>query len=183
MPLGGVGAATIAGKIHVISGRGPDGKPVNTHMVYDPEADTWSEAAPLPLARDHLAIVAARGKIHAIGGRLGATVDKTGQHDVYDPATNSWSTAAPMLTPRSAPAGLFYHGKILVLGGELAQHLRRERGLRARDGKMGDADPDARRTAQFRRCRHRTQCVFRRRLAQARGRRRPTGQLLMFTLP
>src|ERR1019366_886348 len=91
-----------------------------THVVYDPVADRWSEAAPLPKARDHLGVIAVGGKIHAIGGRLGATVDRTGQHDVYDPATDSWSSAAPMPTPRSSVASTIYRGMILVAGGELS---------------------------------------------------------------
>jgi N-acetylneuraminic acid mutarotase len=119
-PLGSIGATAIDGKIHVIAGRGPDGKTVDTHAVYDPATDTWSKAAALPKARDHLGVIAVDGKIHVIAGRLGATVDRTGEHDIYDPATNSWSAGPPLLTPRSAVATAFYHGMIMVLGGELA---------------------------------------------------------------
>ena len=103
----------------MIGGRSLDGKTTTMHAVYDPASDSWSDAAPLPLARDHLGVVAAEGKIHVIGGRLNLPVDRTGQHDVYDPATNSWSSAAPLPTPRSAVATALYHGMILVLGGEL----------------------------------------------------------------
>jgi hypothetical protein len=35
-----------------------------------------------------MAVVAAEGKIHAIGGRLPAR-DRTDMHDIYDPATNT----------------------------------------------------------------------------------------------
>jgi N-acetylneuraminic acid mutarotase len=73
----------------------------------------------LPKARDHMAVVAAEGKIHAIGGRLAGPADRTGQHDVYDPETNSWTSAAPLPTPRSGVAAVLYKGMILVLGGEL----------------------------------------------------------------
>ncbi len=172
MPLGGVGAAVIDGKIYVIAGRGPDGKPVNMHAVFDPATDTWSEAAPLPLARDHLAVVAADGKIHAIGGRLGATVDKTGQHDVYDPVTDAWSSAAPLPTPRSAPAGVLYHGLILVLGGELAPKTYVENeGYDLKSGKWVNSRADAGGASQFRQRRHRTGRLFRGRIAEARRRR------------
>jgi N-acetylneuraminic acid mutarotase len=123
---GSVGAAVLDGKIHVIGGRGLDGKTVTTHAVYDPVTGQWSEAAPLPRARDHMALVAAEGKIHAIGGRLGATVNKSDQHDVYDPATDSWSSAAPLKTARSGVAGVLYRGMILVLGGELAPNTHPE---------------------------------------------------------
>src|SRR5262249_61866721 len=107
------------GKIHVIGGRGLDKVTVVTHEVYAPQSGKWSEAAPLPLARDHMAVVAVAGKIHAIGGRLTGPADRTGRHDVYDPATNSWSDAAPLPTPRSGVAGTLYKDMILVVGGGL----------------------------------------------------------------
>ena len=89
-----------------------------THEVYDPSTGTWSEAAPLPRPRDHMAVVAGEGKIHAIGRRLTGPADRTGQHDVYDPATNTWTSAEPLPTARSGVAAALYRGSILVLGGE-----------------------------------------------------------------
>jgi hypothetical protein len=118
-PRGSAGAAVVGGKIHVFGGRDIDGKVLATHEVYDPSTGTWSDAAPLPLARDHMAVVAADGKIHAIGGRIGGAVQRVAQHDIYDPATDTWTSAAPLPTPRSGLAGAYYRGLILVLGGEL----------------------------------------------------------------
>ena len=71
---------------HAIGGRGLDGIVMATHEVFDPKTNTWSEAAPLPTARDHMAVVAVDGKIHVIGGRFKGPLERTGQHDVYDPA-------------------------------------------------------------------------------------------------
>jgi N-acetylneuraminic acid mutarotase len=65
-----------------------------------------------------MALVAADGKLHAIGGRFTSPVDRTGEHDVYDPATNSWTDAAPLPTPRSGLSYTLYKGLIMVLGGE-----------------------------------------------------------------
>jgi N-acetylneuraminic acid mutarotase len=108
----------VNGKIHAIGGRDPERKTVATHEVYDPATNTWSMAAPLPLARDHLGIAVVAGRIHVFGGRTDATVDNTGRHDVYDPATNNWSTAAPLITPRSAGATFYLDGRIVYSGGE-----------------------------------------------------------------
>jgi Kelch motif/Galactose oxidase, central domain len=117
VPRGAAGAARVGNKIHVIGGRGLDGFVLATHEVFDPQSSSWTEAAPLPAARDHM--VAADGKLHVIGGRFKGPADRTGEHDVYDPATDKWTSAAPLPTPRSGLASAYYHGSILVLGGEL----------------------------------------------------------------
>lgn len=67
-----------------------------------------------------MALVAAEGKLHAVGGRFGASNDKTDMHDIYDPATNSWTSGPPLPTARSGLAYTLYRNLILVLGGELA---------------------------------------------------------------
>jgi N-acetylneuraminic acid mutarotase len=103
----------------VIGGRGLDGVVVAAHEVFDPQSQTWTEAAPLPTARDHMVVIAADGKIHAIGGRLSSPINRTDAHDIYDPATDTWTGGAPLPTPRSGLAGANYRGLILVLGGEL----------------------------------------------------------------
>jgi hypothetical protein len=92
---------------------------VAAHEVFDPRSGGWTDAAPLPTARDHMVVIAVDGKIHVIGGRLKSPVDRTGEHDIYDPATDKWTSGAPLPTPRSGLASAYYHGLILVLGGEL----------------------------------------------------------------
>ena len=116
---GAASAATVDGKIHVIGGRGPDGIVVAAHEVFDLQSGTWTDAAQLPIARDHMAVIAVDGKIHAIGGRTGRPVDRTDRHDVYDPVSDKWISAAPLPTSRSGLASAYYRGLILVLGGEL----------------------------------------------------------------
>lgn len=119
VPRGAAGAAPAGGKIHVVGGRGPDGVVVGAHEVFDTQSSIWSEAPALPMARDHLVVIAVDEKIHVIGGRVKRPADRTGEHDVFDPATNKWTSAAPLPTPRSGLASAYYHGLILVLGGEL----------------------------------------------------------------
>lgn len=122
---GSVGVAVLDGKIHVIGGRVTNDSDdwhtngvVGTHDVYDPATDKWTQAAPLPRARDHMVVVAVDGKIHAIGGRFGHNDDMTDLHDVYDPATGAWASAPPLPTARGGVSGTVYKGLILVLGGE-----------------------------------------------------------------
>jgi N-acetylneuraminic acid mutarotase len=124
-PRGSVSAAVLDGKIHVIGGRvtTADGDwhsngVVATHEVYDPATGKWTEAAPLPKARDHMVVAAIDGKIHAIGGRFAGNDDMIDWHDVYDPATKSWTSAPPLPTARGGVSGTVYKGMILVVGGE-----------------------------------------------------------------
>ena len=122
---GSVGAAALDGRIHAIGGRVTtesgdwhSAGVVATHEVYDPATGRWSEATPLPKARDHMVVVAAGGRIHAIGGRFGGNDDMVDWHEVYDPATRSWTTAAPLPTARGGVAGTLCGDLILVTGGE-----------------------------------------------------------------
>jgi N-acetylneuraminic acid mutarotase len=124
-PRGSVSAAVLDGKIHVIGGRvtTADGDwhsngVVATHEVYDPATGKWTEAAPLPKARDHMVVAAIDRKIHAIGGRFAGNDDMIDWHDVYDPATKSWTSAPPLPTARGGVSGTVYKGMILVVGGE-----------------------------------------------------------------
>src|SRR5262249_46100359 len=62
-PLGALGVAVLDGQIHVIGGRKRDHELVDTHQVYDPANGRCRDAAPLPLARDHLAGLPAGAKL------------------------------------------------------------------------------------------------------------------------
>ena len=156
------------GKIYAIGGRNPAGQTVATHQVYDPATNTWSERAPLPKARDHMAVVAAEGKIHAVGGRFGASNEPTDMHDIYDPATNSWTAGPPLPTARSGLAYTLYQGSDSGVGRRAcAQHVRPERGLRPENQKLEDARPNARGPAWDRRCNHRRTCLHRCRIVEA----------------
>jgi N-acetylneuraminic acid mutarotase len=124
-PRGSVSATVLDGKIHAISGRVTNATDdwhfngvVGTHEVYDPATDKWTQAAPLPKARDHLVVATVDRKIHAIGGRFGGNDDMSDLHDVYDPATKSWTSAPSLPTARGGASGTVYKGLILVLGGE-----------------------------------------------------------------
>ena len=89
-----------------------------THEAYDPASGKWTELAPLPRARDHLAVVAGGGRIHAVGGRLDASSQNTDFNDIYNPSTNAWQVGPPLPTARSGIAGVLYQDKIFIAGGE-----------------------------------------------------------------
>jgi hypothetical protein len=106
------------GKIYAIGGRSVEKTTVTTNEVYDPATDRWTELAPLPRARDHLAVVAGDAFIHAVGGRLNSPAENVALHDIFNPATNTWQSGPPMPTARSGIAGALYQNRIFVAGGE-----------------------------------------------------------------
>src|SRR5689334_7142947 len=65
-PLSGkraeIAAVALDGKLHALGGA-VDRSSVSNHDEYDPVADAWRVRAPLPEARDHLAVASANGKI------------------------------------------------------------------------------------------------------------------------
>lgn len=116
---GAISAVALDEVIHVVGGRGLDGKTVATHEVYDPHTARWSSAAPLPRARDHTGIAALGGMIHVFGGRTeDGGAYSIADHDVYDPRSDRWSKAAPLPVARSSGAFTVLDGKILFAGGE-----------------------------------------------------------------
>jgi hypothetical protein len=84
----GSGAAALGGRIFVVGGGTNDGAVTSVH-VYNPQTDTFSEAAPMPTARELLKVTELGGQLYAIGGvndtGFLATVER------YTPATDTYS--------------------------------------------------------------------------------------------
>jgi hypothetical protein len=55
---------------------------------------SWTMKAPIPLARNEVALAAVGGKIHVIGGGIKGVAGP--YHDEYDPVTDRWRTRAPL---------------------------------------------------------------------------------------
>ena len=78
--------------------------------------DTWSLLAPLPVAREMVAVDALGGLVYVAGGNSpsGPSVNV----DAYDPVTNSWSARPPLPRPRwFGNGGATLQGKLYVPGG------------------------------------------------------------------
>ncbi len=99
-PRGAAAAVILDGRIHLIGGASEptmERASVGWHEIYDPQADRWLPAKPLPGARDHVGCVAHGGLIHVIGGRFNTFEYNTDLHHVYLPERDTWEV-------RSAPA-------------------------------------------------------------------------------
>ncbi len=122
-----VSAAALDGKIYVVGGFS---RPSFSNVldfaisrdveVYDPVADAWSTAMPLPEGRHHAGIAVLDGFLYVIGGfaKSGFSVWHT-VNTVYqfDPVTQIWRERAPMPTARGALGVAVYQGRLYAIGG------------------------------------------------------------------
>jgi N-acetylneuraminic acid mutarotase len=115
-PVNAPAAVALDGRIYVIGGfSGTTNEPLADVEVYDPAANAWSRAAPLPAPRGGAAAVVLDGRVHVVGG--GNSVSTIADHSVYDPATNRWSAAAPLPRSEGSPAAVVQDGTLYVIGG------------------------------------------------------------------
>ena len=117
---GFLGTGVVDGMIYVIGGS-PNMREYDAATdvveVYDPAADEWRLAPPLPVGRADLTASVVDGRIYAIGGTEHVAVDALGVVEMYDPATGVWTRRADMPTPRLHLTGVAYKGEIYVIGG------------------------------------------------------------------
>jgi N-acetylneuraminic acid mutarotase len=113
---GGPGAAAVHDHIYVIGGFDTDDIATGAVDVYDPRADAWRHAAPMPTARGLLKVARVGGLLYAIGGR---DDDNTSLAAVerYDPRRNQWHAVAPLNEARGNPAVAVVDDAIVVVGG------------------------------------------------------------------
>ena len=77
----------------------------------------WTVLAPMPTARQGLAIAAVNDKIYAIGGLDSSDGSFLSTVEEYNPATNAWRTVAPMPTGRYSLAAAVVNDRIYAIGG------------------------------------------------------------------
>ena len=127
MPEGRFGHRMVAfeGRLYIVGGvpgartdpgGEPDGLEDGSILIYDPAANAWSAGSPMPLSRDHLAVVVVDGEIWAIGGRAGGV--NHARVDIYDPVADSWRDGPALPEPTSGAAEGIVNGVIYLSGGE-----------------------------------------------------------------
>lgn len=110
-------ATAWAGKMHVIGGYAEQRVDRPYHHVYDPAADRWAEAAPMPVGANHVGVVADAGRLYALGGFTEQNRAAHAGAFVYDIAADRWRPIAPLTRPRGAAAVIALEGRIHVIGG------------------------------------------------------------------
>lgn len=80
-------------------------------QLFDTEAGHWHTGAPLIRGTDNVAVVALRGRVHAIGGEARTA------HQIYDPAAGTWTLGPASPRIRFASAAAVLKGRLHVMGG------------------------------------------------------------------
>ncbi|MGK2285615.1 Kelch repeat-containing protein [Pedomonas sp. V897] len=115
------------GRIHLISGRSPtvegavrwdQQRDVDTHLVFDPAANRWSSARPIPGVRNSAAGAVIDGALYVVGGRTmeGGNMARL---DRYDPREDRWDALRPMPRAAGGLAAAVVDGSLIAFGGEV----------------------------------------------------------------
>jgi N-acetylneuraminic acid mutarotase len=76
----------------------------------------WETLAPMPTARQEVAVAAFGGHVWVIGG-FGSAAEPVATVERYDPATNSWDARPPLPTPVHHAAAVTVGDRLFVIGG------------------------------------------------------------------
>lgn len=122
-------ATALDGRMHLVGGYAEQRVDRPYHHVYDPAADAWLTAPPLPLGANHVGVAALDGRLYAIGGftaqnntphgRCFAARRSVDWHLAYDPADDRWAPCAPLPTGRDHTGIVELGGRIHVVGGRV----------------------------------------------------------------
>ena len=118
-PRNHLGAAVVAGNIHVVGGRVRGDMELTTHEIYDPAAGAWTVGPPVPTGRSGIAVVAHRERVYVFGGETVRALRSRTFDDAerFDPATSRWERLPPMPTARHGLGAASLGGAIHVLSG------------------------------------------------------------------
>jgi N-acetylneuraminic acid mutarotase len=118
-------AAVMAGRLHLVGGwnySNSASASVAHHSVFDLAAQSWSDAAPLAVARNAAGAAAIDGRLYVVGGRSpgirASDQQSLASLEVYSSSTGQWQSAAPMPTARGSLAVVAQGGRLYALGGE-----------------------------------------------------------------
>jgi N-acetylneuraminic acid mutarotase len=105
------------GRMHVVGGYGEGQVNRAYHTVYDPAANAWLDAAPLPRGANHVAVAADAGRVYAMGGFIEQNRRCDDKAFAYEVKEDRWREIAPLPRPRGAAAAVILDGKVHLIGG------------------------------------------------------------------
>jgi N-acetylneuraminic acid mutarotase len=120
MPLATAGhsAETVNGKIYIIGGSRSGVQQSQNVYEYDPNLNTFTQRASLPVGRTDHATAVINNKIYVFGGTE-PTVSESRRIDIYDPATNTWARGSNLPSGRTQLAAETSNNRIYIISGGL----------------------------------------------------------------
>ncbi len=108
-------AAVVDDKIVVVGGQANDALVPETEIF---DGTKWSDAAPLPTPREHLAAASDGRFVYAVGGRKRSSDQNTALLERYDAKSDSWRTLDSMPVATGSMGAAIVNGRLVVVGGE-----------------------------------------------------------------
>lgn len=114
LPLGldHASAATLDGRLYLSGGHSGGG---DSARVFRLDGTSWTELVQMRHARGGHALIAAAGRLYAIGGNTAAA--NVAPAEVYDPQSGQWSDLPALPAPRNHVAGFVYGANVCAAGG------------------------------------------------------------------
>lgn len=114
LPLGldHTAAATLDDHLYLGGGHSGGG---DSARLFRLDGGLWTELAPMRHARGGHALIAAAGRLYAIGGNTAAA--NVAPAEVYDPQSGRWSDLPALPAPRNHVAGFVYGPNVCAAGG------------------------------------------------------------------
>jgi serine/threonine protein kinase/N-acetylneuraminic acid mutarotase len=114
-PRAAAAAAVVGDKIVVVGGQAK-GKLVPETEVFD--GTRWTDVAPIPTPREHLAAASDGRYLYAVGGRNLSADKNSPALERYDPASDSWTKLEDMPTAAGSVGAAYLAGLVIAVGGE-----------------------------------------------------------------
>jgi N-acetylneuraminic acid mutarotase len=122
-------AASMAGRMHLVGGYGEQKVNRSYHHVYDPAANRWMDAAPLPLGANHVGVVTLDGVLYAMGGFVEQNRKPHAQCFAYSANTQQWSPLPNLPEPCGSLACIAHGGLIHTIGGAVGDTFADKRSV------------------------------------------------------
>ena len=112
LPLDHASAATLDGRLYIAGGHS-NGR--DSARLFRLDGDQWTALASMHFARGGHALVAAEGRLFAVGGNNASA--NVAPVEAYDPQSGAWTVVSSLPVPRNHVAGFVAGTRVCVAGG------------------------------------------------------------------
>ncbi|XP_026182418.1 kelch-like protein 42 [Mastacembelus armatus] len=111
----GYGSAVLDNYLFIVGGYRMTSQEISAVHCYNPCRNEWNQVAPLNQKRSNFKLMAAQGKLYAVGGQCLGTVE------CYSPEQDWWTCVSSMPDPLAEFSACECQGMIYVMGGYTAR--------------------------------------------------------------